>query len=83
MAVDRSLLLGAALGGIGLLFVVDAALSKEAEERADEYSEFEEQHYQAFGFRREEESVARQLVTWAMGMVAIGYVLQTTPELLE
>lgn len=83
MEIDRSLLLGAALGGIGLLFVVDAALSKEAAERADEYSEFEEQHYQAFGFRREEEPVARQLLTWALAMAALGVVFQSTPALLE
>lgn len=83
MELDRSLLLGAALGGIGLLFVVDAALSKEAAEREDDYSEFEEQHYQAYGFRREEEPVARQLLTWVMAMAAIGVVFQSTPALLE
>lgn len=83
MDIDRSYVLGAALGGIGLLFVLDAALSKQAAEREELSADFEEQHYQAFGFRREEEPVARQLMTWVIGMVAIGYVFQSAPELLE
>lgn len=83
MEIDRSLMIGAALGGIGLLFVIDAALSKEQAERDDVSDLFMEQHYRAAGFRPEEDSVTRQLLGWAVGMAALGYVMSTTPELLE
>lgn len=76
-------MLGVALGGIGLLFVVDAALTAERKAREEDYSEFEEQHYKAFGFREEEESVGRQLLSWALAMTAIGYAFKETPTLME
>lgn len=79
MEIDRGTALVVVLGGIGLLYLMNAAASKEDED----HEEFEEQHYRAFGFEREEEPVARQLMGWTVAMCAIGAAFQQTPALLE
>ena len=77
--METGYVLGAALGAVGLFALIHAARSEGPDE---DYAEFETQHYRAAGFGEPQDSIASQLATWAIGMIALGIVIRSTPELL-